>query len=579
MNDGIFEIALEEKTFAEFGYRPSDLPPFSMRKIRFRCAYCLSEYIVCISTVARRGWSGCCKFCSGIASARSRSGSTVSERDYFLKASGTRRGLPSSSPVASIPDYVDRDRTRTIFGYAPGDLRPKSGKRVCVRCEFCESPHSLRRSGLLPSFRCRACSGVDLAFRADPGGLDKRAFFLRLLATICSACDRRRTVEEHGHDPGVHFSSAKKLSVSCCECGLPGLSPRTDYLLSHGLRVSCPGCRRRKTVDTLRDRYGVSNVLDIPSVKASYEFSLPERIVASALRDRYGVEYVSQFSVDAGSFQYSFDFFVPSCNLLIECQGDYFHDFKKNGYSGTPRDRAKATYVERYTPYKLVWIWEHEVHVGRVVKILDHHIHAILEPSVVVGNLRDMEVRKISLPEAHSFLSLYHYLGGVGSHSRCYGAFYGGLLLSVATFGGPTRSESGRKLAASTGLPVCPGSIRELRRFCIRPNVVCENLGSFLLSKFMRLLKNDDATASVVVAFSDSTVADTGGLYAASNFSRSHETGPSYHYLDVCTSRVMHKKTVWNMASRARMAEKDFASTLGLERVPESSKSLWFASI
>ncbi len=224
-------------------------------------------------------------------------------------------------------------------------------------------------------------------------------------------------------------------------------------------------------------------------------------------------------------------------------------------------------------------MWEHEIHVGRVSKILDHHIYGVTEPILAIDRLQDLEIRKISLPDAHSFLSLYHYLGGVGSHSRCYGAFHGKTLVSVATFGGPTRNESGKKLISSFGLSARPDGVRELRRFCIRPNVIAENLGSFLISKFIRHLKKDDGSASVVVAFSDSTVSDTGGLYAASNFRRSHETGPSYHYLDVATFKAMHKKTVWNMASRARMTERAFASILGLERVPESSKSFWFTSI
>jgi len=169
----------------------------------------------------------------------------------------------------------------------------------------------------------------------------------------------------------------------------------------------------------LQEKYGVSCTLDIPSVREKLESPSTERLVAAVLSKRYKIEYIHQYTIGP----YSFDFFVPSLNLLIECQGDYFHNFKENGYSGTPKDRSKSSYVENNTNFKLVWIYEHEIHIGRLHKILDYHIFNAIEPATDF-ELKDLSFSSIPNADAHQFLSKYHYLGNLGTVATCWGAFH-----------------------------------------------------------------------------------------------------------------------------------------------------------
>jgi putative resolvase len=131
---------------------------------------------------------------------------------------------------------------------------------------------------------------------------------------------------------------------------------------------------RAKTVETLQLKYGVSTTLDIPSVQMQLlNPASTEQILEAIIRDEYKLEYTKNFSLGP----YSFDFYIPKCNLLIECQGDYFHKFKEFGYSGTPVDRAKSSFVENNTAYKLIWIYEHEINLGRIRKILGYQLGKI----------------------------------------------------------------------------------------------------------------------------------------------------------------------------------------------------------
>jgi len=85
---------------------------------------------------------------------------------------------------------------------------------------------------------------------------------------------------------------------------------------------------------------------------------------AAALLEEWGVWYELEHVVD----YYSFDIHVPSRNLLIELQGEYWHSKPE----AIANDRRKATYVRNHYPnLKLVVIWEKEFgRNGRLREIL-----------------------------------------------------------------------------------------------------------------------------------------------------------------------------------------------------------------
>ncbi len=492
------------------------------------------------------------------------------------------RGWPDCSPrefflneTLPCPPGVDKGATLREFGYSPCGLGPASKKKVVAVCEFCGSRYSTTRVcvGRHGPVACKRCDAVASAYSRAGGVGDKRKFFLAR-STIPSAekIDAVETERSYGHSIGSSAAYSTRMVVSKCDyCGVRVDLSLSKYTGRKG-RVCCRSwdCIRKKTVETLEAKYGVKCTLSIPSVLEKLQDPTTEQLVASVLKVRYGVDFVRQHQVGP----YAFDFFVPSANLLIECQGDYFHDFKSNGYSGTPRDRSKASYVENNTGYRLVWLWEHELHLGRINKVLDYHVRQMVEPVLEFG-LSDLEFGPASNEEAHRFLSSYHYLGNLGTVATCWGAWNAGQLVAICVFGGVTRNQTIKKVNELLGTGHGPGQVRELRRLCVHPGAHVKNLVSFSMKRFLDLQVARHPETRVVISFSDPNVGDSGTVYSASNWRRVSITKKSYHYLDPASCRIVHKKTVWDLAKSAHMPESEFAIKVGLSRVEEGSKVQW----
>jgi very-short-patch-repair endonuclease len=336
--------------------------------------------------------------------------------------------------------------------------------------------------------------------------------------------------------------------------------------------IACSACIRSKTVKTLETRYGVINTLDIPKVREKLSNPKTEQLIEILLQNAYKVKFVREYILGP----YSFDFFVPESNLLIECQGDFFHGFKQYGYSGLPKDRAKASWVETHTGYKLVWIWEHELNLGRVKKVLDFHIGGCCEPPIDV-KLVKLHFKKIQNSEAHAFLTQFHYLGNLGTIASCYGAYLEETLVAVCAFGGVTRAQSILKVNNAVGASYGPKQLKELRRFCIRPNARTKNMGSYCLRRFLHAYAQDFKDVLAILSFSDTTVDDAGTIYKASNWKQLPSTSLSYHYLDINSGKRIHKRTVWDSARQNHMTESEFVRQAGLEKIIEEPKTVWLA--
>lgn len=72
--------------------------------------------------------------------------------------------------------------------------------------------------------------------------------------------------------------------------------------------------------------------------------------------DYYGIRYIQQKHINDGERNYYLDFYIPSFKLVIECNGDYWH----NKQDKKERDRRLETYVKS-TGRNIVFIWEHEI--------------------------------------------------------------------------------------------------------------------------------------------------------------------------------------------------------------------------
>lgn len=552
-----------DATFAKFGYYPP-LLKYSRKPVIFICEFCLSRFessFVRFSASANTNTS--CAKCRTISMAYSASKSIEDKHQFYL-----------SKCTEIREDVINDDATKQKFGYSVYDIGKKSKRKIVAICEFClenfdTTPAVINNgSGVVA---CKKCDAIAASYSRFKSTANKHEFWKsKRLVFDFKDIDIDGTIKKFGYSPrDISTFSTKKVIAICAYCSDSVVIGMSKYAKKSG-NISCSKCVRKKTIKTLQTKYGVSNTLDIPSVRLKLANPLTEQIIETMLASTFKVKFERGYTIGP----YSFDFFIPSCNLLIECQGDFFHDFKKNGYSGTQQDRAKSSYIENNTNHKLVWIWEHEIHVGRVKKILDFHIGRTTEQPVS-PLLSSLTFSKIDNVNAHMFLSQFHYLGNLGTVATCFGAYSGETLVAVCTFGGVTRQQSIQKVNKLMKKNYGPKNLRELRRFCIRPNVNTENLASYCLKRFIKLCKDHLPDTQAFLSFSDPTVGDIGTIYKASNWVELPETNRSYHYIDTKTSKRIHKKTVWDLAKQSHMSESDFASSAGLVQVEEEPKKVW----
>lgn len=70
----------------------------------------------------------------------------------------------------------------------------------------------------------------------------------------------------------------------------------------------------------------------------------------------YRVRYIKQKFISSDTRNFVLDFYIPSLKLVIECNGDYWHNLPER----KQRDKELKEYVES-TGRKIVFIWEHEI--------------------------------------------------------------------------------------------------------------------------------------------------------------------------------------------------------------------------
>lgn len=82
-------------------------------------------------------------------------------------------------------------------------------------------------------------------------------------------------------------------------------------------------------------------------------------IIVQKQLDSLGIRYLQQKHINGGKRDYWLDFYIPSLRLVIECNGDYWHNLPER----KERDKRLKEYVES-TGRKIVFIWEHEIKDG-----------------------------------------------------------------------------------------------------------------------------------------------------------------------------------------------------------------------
>jgi very-short-patch-repair endonuclease len=562
-------LECDNLTILKFGYSGATLSKESHKLIVTKCKFCEKIYDV----EYRKGKNSVCKSCNSVYSAYVMSKETCDKHEFYSRIINSRKEV-------NIEETIKR------FGYDPTKLAVFSPKKVMATCDFCLRVYETDMHTISGSMHitCKKCCGTASHYSMSnlKQEMNCNQFYrylkeknLNKINQFIDMIDVDETIKKFSYSPlELNYCSPKKIIAKCQFCDehttfITGMA----YLIRHEGRVACSKeCRDVKTSDTIMRNHGVSRSFRIPSVRKKLANPITERLVESILK-KYGVAFERQYYVG----RYSFNFYVPDSNLLIECQGDFYHNFKNNKYDGSAVDRNKAVYVNKNSQHKLIHIWEHEMHLGRLDSILSKHITRI--QNELIFNLSDLTLRKISIDEASYFLSQCHYLGNLNSTPYHYGSFYGDEMIAVCSFGSTTRQTTCGRIKKLTGLDIKNDELKELKRFCVRPNVKVDNVPSYLLKRFIKLFMVDKPNTKTVISFSDQTVGHHGTIYKASGWSKIGETSNSYHYLDEVSMKAIHKKTVYNQAGNVNMKEKDFVDAVGLVKVPELPKSLWMFRI
>ena len=514
------------------------------------CPFCLSE---CPDKFFH------CFNCIGISIRYEIDNLELSKRSYYLSI------LERHSVMGA-----EYELTKEKFGYYPDMLAPRSEQRVVAKCEFCLKPFETQINildGESGPIACKKCNSISTSYAYFHSTENKHEFYLKCtINTDFSKIDIETTKLIYGYDPHSlsHYSS-KKIIAFCdyCKCQIHMCMSKFTEKME---RISCRGCMRKKTVETLNRKYGVSTTLDIPSVGYKLKNPSTERVIEDILKSRYNVDFKRNYSIGP----YLFDFYIPSVDLLIECQGDYFHKFTEFGYAGTPSDRAKSAYVENNFKHKLIWIYEHEIHLGRTTQILDQHLQRVQELNIEF-DMKDLKFVNIENQIAHNFLSQYHYLGNLGAIATSWGACFSDILIAVCVFGGATYNQTIKYINESLKTNFGPKDMRELRRFCIYPNIHVEGLTDYLIENFVKLQEN----IKLVIGFSDPSNEAVESAFSALGWQQMPNIEGTYHYIDPKTNKIVHRKAAFKSAFDDGITESELAAKIGLVRVDKILKHQW----
>lgn len=257
---------------------------------------------------------------------------------------------------------------------------------------------------------------------------------------------------------------------------------------------------------------------------------------------------------------YVFDCLIPkqkglAKDILIEVQGDYWHSLPETKRS----DKGKFTYIDRYFPdYEIMYIWEREFYSHNRVRNRIKQKLGISAVESVDYSFEDVIIEKCDRKSNKEFLDLYHYLGP-NRGGTVYGAYLGQDLIAVCQFSPPVRKE------VATAHNLKYENVLELSRFCIHPSYQKRNFASWFISRAVQKISGNKLL-KLLVAFSDTIMGHHGTIYRASNWTLDGETKPDYWYEDK-DGYVMHKKTLWDRASRMKMKEREFAERYKYKKI------------
>ena len=260
---------------------------------------------------------------------------------------------------------------------------------------------------------------------------------------------------------------------------------------------------------------------------------------------------------------YVFDFFLEDHNILIECQGEYWHSINKTKV----KDFQKFEYIDKYFPkYRVLYLYERDF---LNPMIIENRIQAFInneKNEIKEFDFKKVEIRVINnkvkitrFSESELFLQSFHYAGFGRSAKVIYGAYLGDQLIAICKFSPPVRKE------VATSLNFKIDEVLELDRFCIHPNYQKKNFASWFISRCINLVKSN-LSIKCLVSFADTTYGHSGIIYKAAGWQEVGKVKSDYHYIS-SDGWVIHKKTLYNHAMKMSKKEAVYAKEFNYIKV------------
>ena len=153
-----------------------------------------------------------------------------------------------------------------------------------------------------------------------------------------------------------------------------------------------------------------------------------------------------------------------------------------------------------------------------------------IKESVILEKLKDeIEIVSTDPEQVHSFI-LKHYLGNWPKGiKKIYGVNYlkpeGKEMVGMAIYGTPMKSATRVIEPEATS-----NEVLELKRLFLEDYINLPNIESFVISKTLKLIKQEFPDVKIVITFADKAAGHRGSIYQATNAIYLGETGGKHKY-------------------------------------------------
>lgn len=172
------------------------------------------------------------------------------------------------------------------------------------------------------------------------------------------------------------------------------------------------------------------------SKQSSKESSL--ELITSKLLDYFRIQHYRQYPIGP----WVFDFYIPESDLLIECQGSYWHSLTDT----KRRDSSKNSYIKRFFPeFNLTYLYEHEftnpeITINKILGSAETNRSVVLhDEDLELVEMCNEPVNKHGYSESELFLQAFHSAGYGRKSFATLGLRYKDELISVAKFTSPSK--------------------------------------------------------------------------------------------------------------------------------------------